>query len=375
MSENRIDFAKSLQGVTKAELLQYGIGRVADITDLDRIGVPVYTATRPLASTISISAGKGTSKLAARAGAIMESIEINRAENPVGEFVQAPYSTVKDNAVNFRALATSRNALIHDNFPIAWEVMQSLVDGSQKLLPSALIWMAPRIKEYFTHFQTTSNGLASGIGDQDAITSALYEVIERDAWTINEFKAESAGRLSKRIQVDGLEHITDQLKDAAIDLFLFDFTTEIGIPVVKAEILDRTNRVTGMFGGCGCHSTYVKAAERAILEAAQSRACYISGARDDLMRRTFLIMKNLDQSAMFQFFNSLPVQSVDTEEREHPLNALVRSGHKEVYAKVLHRGEIAKEPFSVVRVVVPGLEVPKFDFWHPSDRCKKYASI
>jgi YcaO-like protein with predicted kinase domain len=375
MSDNRLDFAKSLQGVTKAELLQYGITRVADITDLDRIGIPVYTATRPLSSTISISAGKGTSKLAARAGAIMESVEMNRAETPAGEFVNAPYSAVKDSAINYKSLPISRNSILHDNFPIPWEPMQSLVDGSQKLIPSSLVWMASRVKEYFMHFQMTSNGLASGINDQDAINSALYEVIERDAWTLCEYRTEKASIYPTRVWIDGLEDLTDQLKDAGIDLFLFDMTSDIGVPVFKAQIMDRTNYVTGFFSGCGCHGDYRKAAERAILEAIQSRVCYISAARDDLMRRNFLIMKNIDQSQIFEFYKTLPVGNVQYPLMDNPLGKLFESGHKEVFCKVLHRGKLAGEPFSVVRVVAPGLEVPQFDAWHPSDRARKYAGI
>lgn len=375
MSENRLDFAKSLQGVSKAELLQYGITRVADITDLDRVGIPVYTATRPLSSTISISAGKGASKLSARAGAIMESIEMNRAENAVGEFINAPYSAVKDSAVNYKSLPISRNSILHDNFPIAWEGMQNLVDGSQKLIPSSLVWMASRVKEYFMHFQMTSNGLASGINDKDAINSALYEVIERDAWTLCEYRTEKASIYPKRVWIDGLEDLTDKLKDAGIDLFLFDITSDVGVPAFKAQIMDRTNYVTGFFAGCGCHGDYRKAAERAILEAVQSRVCYISAARDDLMRRNFLIMKNIDQSQVFNFYKTLQIEDVKYPLIDNPLGKLVESGFKDVFGKVLHRGELAGEPFSVVRVVTPGLEVPQFDAWHPSDRARKYAGV
>ena len=52
----------------------FGITRVADVTGLDRIGVPVAMAVRPNARSLSVSQGKGVDRDAARASALMESI-------------------------------------------------------------------------------------------------------------------------------------------------------------------------------------------------------------------------------------------------------------------------------------------------------------
>ena len=58
-----------------------GITRVATITGLDRIGIPVVTACRPNARSISVSQGKGITLAAAKASAVMEAIECFHAEN------------------------------------------------------------------------------------------------------------------------------------------------------------------------------------------------------------------------------------------------------------------------------------------------------
>ncbi|MGO8389042.1 YcaO-like family protein, partial [Rhizobium johnstonii] len=50
-------------------------------------------------------------------------------------------------------------------------------------------------------------------------------------------------------------------------------------------------------GGCGCHPDPVRAALRAITEAAQSRLTAIAGSRDDFSPR---IYKRLDRSAAMQ---------------------------------------------------------------------------
>jgi ribosomal protein S12 methylthiotransferase accessory factor len=47
-----------------------GITRVADITGLDRIGIPVFVACRPNSRSLAVSQGKGLDADAARVSAI-----------------------------------------------------------------------------------------------------------------------------------------------------------------------------------------------------------------------------------------------------------------------------------------------------------------
>src|SRR5918994_7932914 len=60
---------------------RFGITRVANVTGLDRIGLPVVLATRPNSRSVAVSQGKGTSLEAAKASAVMEAIELWHAEN------------------------------------------------------------------------------------------------------------------------------------------------------------------------------------------------------------------------------------------------------------------------------------------------------
>ncbi len=54
-----------------------GVTRVADVTGLDRVGIPNFTTVRPRerGEGISYYNGKGSTRLAAKAGAMMEAIE------------------------------------------------------------------------------------------------------------------------------------------------------------------------------------------------------------------------------------------------------------------------------------------------------------
>ena len=70
---------------------EFGITRVANITGLDRVGIPVYVAVRPNARSLSVSQGKGVDRDAAKASAIGESVE---AQQPRPETVMPLHDVV-----------------------------------------------------------------------------------------------------------------------------------------------------------------------------------------------------------------------------------------------------------------------------------------
>src|SRR5438876_10443588 len=58
-----------------------GITRIANVTGLDCIGIPVVMVCRPNSRSIAVSQGKGTTLIAAKASGVMESIEGYHAEH------------------------------------------------------------------------------------------------------------------------------------------------------------------------------------------------------------------------------------------------------------------------------------------------------
>ena len=73
-----------LPRATLADLLPhlpfYGITRLADLTGLDRVGVPVWSAVRPRTRSLSVSQGKGIDATQAEVSAVVEAIELWCAE-------------------------------------------------------------------------------------------------------------------------------------------------------------------------------------------------------------------------------------------------------------------------------------------------------
>ena len=79
---HRVIAPKKTIEINEDKLKTAGITRIADITDLDRVGLPIYTAIRPTAEdgAVSIYGGKGISKDHAKASAMMEGFERYSAE-------------------------------------------------------------------------------------------------------------------------------------------------------------------------------------------------------------------------------------------------------------------------------------------------------
>ena len=61
--------------ITKPYIEKAGISRIANITGLDCLNIPVYTCYRPNSKNLSTSQGKGLTDELALCSAIMEAIE------------------------------------------------------------------------------------------------------------------------------------------------------------------------------------------------------------------------------------------------------------------------------------------------------------
>ena len=64
------------------------VTRVADVTRLDRIGLPCWQAIRPMGRSLSVHQGKGVTDDDARLGAVLEALEAH-----CGEQFDAPIRT------------------------------------------------------------------------------------------------------------------------------------------------------------------------------------------------------------------------------------------------------------------------------------------
>ncbi len=76
-------------------LREMGITRVANVTGLDRTGIPVVMVCRPNARSVTVSQGKGLTLAAAKASGIMEALEVWHAERIVKPLKLASFEEMR----------------------------------------------------------------------------------------------------------------------------------------------------------------------------------------------------------------------------------------------------------------------------------------
>jgi YcaO-like protein with predicted kinase domain len=346
---------------------RFQVTRVGEITGLDSVGVPVWAATRPCAKVISVTAGKSLDSQMARAGAIAESIEYSTFENPTGEFVTQDWTMFDP-----KNLQVAKEANWQTAHEIPVEHITHLATGKHILYPSDLVWLGDRGRKTEL-FQRTSNGQAVAGSFDEAFLAGLYECIERDAITIRTCAMQEFGRIPPKHDLAILEgklaSLRSSIAEAGLTLFLFHCTFDIPLPVYWAIVIDKSGELAP-FAGWGCNLDSRIAAERAILEALQSRLVYISGARDDIMRRNFDLLRNQDPTKLIDLYSSLPASDTFQSKIGDLIPAMEKNlvlGRMSHWVKHVLFKHI-EVPFGLhaVKVFVIGLEGPVTPAWQPS---------
>jgi YcaO-like protein with predicted kinase domain len=272
-----------------------GITRLANVTGLDTIGLPVWIAIRPNSRGLSTSQGKGLSHDAAKVSALMEGIEGWHGENidlPL-RFGSPEALLAKGAIADLAGLSYYAGAAPRPDMPLNWIEGWDLVTGSSCHVPFEAVgtdYVTGPNGTLQSGFVQSSNGLSGGNHIVEAVTHALFEVIERDA------VARSAQLLrtydsDRMVDLDTVTDpdcckVLDLIRAAGTQVAVLDLTCDTGIPVFAATIVDADAslrwRTLPVFSGYGCHSLPGIALLRAINEAVQSRLTYITGSRDDI---------------------------------------------------------------------------------------------
>ncbi|PRD44954.1 hypothetical protein C5748_05605 [Phyllobacterium phragmitis] len=350
-----------------------GVTRLARVTGLDRIGIPVWNAVVPNSRSIVINQGKGIRDIDAKVSAAMEALERTIAGAPQIDVVISAGRELRVSGVEIEPLACLTAAGQRDlgeEDETSWGRGRELLSGGEVWVPLDAARLDRTIEN--CRYWQSSDGLASGNTLDEAIFHGLLERIERDAETL--WKITSlAGRLSycidpRSLQDPVIDDLCEMIKEAGLLLRFFDITSDIGIPCFIAIIgpsaaAGRTTpcRFIDVAQGNGAHPHPVRAAIRAITEAAQSRLTFISGARDDISPAAFFHPLPEDTRRLLE---AAP-KPLDTERgttarglaplMSYVLERLENAGIRSAIALPLTRGEY---PFAVCKVFVPQLENP-----------------
>lgn len=356
-----------------------GITRLAVLTGLDRIGIPVAAAVRPNSRSIAVHQGKGTTLAAAKASAVMEAAETFHAENVA---LPLRLATAEDIASMGPALDTARLPRAHGNMGdvtrrLLWLEGRDLATGEPLWVPHEVVtadYTASSQIGSTPVFQATTNGLASGNHWLEAALHGICEVVERDAvalWHAGPTVARQA-RVLDLASIDGRisAALLPMFAAAAVRIRIWDVTSDIGLPayLCLAASAPGRDRVQPELGS-GCHPDRDVALARALTEAAQARLTVISGARDDLAEQGYLdslhadrqeAARNLLSGPASRDFHGTPCRAGATlrEDLQTALSLLREAGMPQVAWVDLTRPMFG---VPVGRAIVPGLEGP----WTP----------
>jgi ribosomal protein S12 methylthiotransferase accessory factor len=360
-----------------------GITRVADVTGLDSIGIPVVMVCRPNARSLSVSQGKGLDLAAARASGLMEAAELYHAERITLPLKFASWNELRftHGMVDVAALPRLAASAFHDDLRLLWIAGTDLAAGSG----GETLWV-PYESVHLNCtlplppgsgcFPLTSNGLASGNHLLEALCHGLCEVIERDAWTLWELSG-AAARARTRVDLGTVDDpacraILGLYERAGIAVAVWEITSDLGVAAFRSMILDRDPEpfyAVGASAGMGCHPSREVALLRALTEAAQSRLTSIAGARDDMVRAQYALSRNPDvvHRLRAEIEEGCRPEDAPRSLRQAPtfesatfdadlrwlLERLATAGLRQVVAVDLTQEGLG---IPVARVIVPGLE-------------------
>lgn len=356
-----------------AELLRaLGITRLADLTGLDVIGIPVWSAMRPNARSLSISQGKGLTHDTARLTAVMEAAEAAVAEAP--ETIVARYGSYSDlvrtgdESIFLPEVAACRYDRFDRDRERAWVEGRSWRTGRTVYAPYELVGLDMRCDAPWDRdaFRISSIGLAAAFDYELARLNALLEVIENDAVeTFGLGQGSYAPSVADRQEEDEFGLALRMLERAGVEPTFFDLTGRHGLPVAACII----PRPASGYGGPGvahsagfaCRPQPRKAALAALLEAVQSRLTHIAGSRDDIAEAdygpTVRPFARTPAKALAEFTSRPPVVPDNAMTFDAIATRLTRCGVPDLYVFELPRiGTIC-----VAKVIVPGMRLAAAD--------------
>ncbi len=385
----------------EAKALVLGLKNVRNSTDVDRLGIPVFTCQRTRFDGFVVDhGGKGLTKDQAIVSMLMEAIERYSAElreSDREKLVKTSFNELRktENVVDPWDLVLDRFSEFHRDADIYWVKGWDISRQEEVYVPAVAVYHPFRLDDYYL-FASSTNGLASGNTLEEAVFHALMEVIERDAWSIAEFTT----RTGDLIEIDEVEDYSEirwlmqRFEEAQVVAILRDITTDIGVPVVACASQDPLLKETPLLvKGFGAHLDEKVAAYRALAEVALTRVMHIlkfqlHDQRYRDMREKLWRHFGIPSDYLFSMTSELEAAWFDQEFSEAKTLSSMRVGYsddilqdvEEVVRRLKARGfervivfDLTREELGVptVRVVVPGLEVYGFDRKRAGERLLK----
>ena len=262
---------------TKLAQLDLDLLREAVRIDQGRLDIPVfisYCGRDASAMTgTKKQMGKGATPQQAEASAVMELVErysfFSFARNP-GNFVTQTYRHINEPAIPFELIAQS----VHDDsddlsisrdlfetLPLQWTWAYNLTRDQKMLIPFNWFYA---INEF--------NGPSAGNCVEEALVQGICELVERHTSALishRQIKTPAINPASVRLPL--VKEMLSKYKNAGIELFMTDFTLNMGIPSAGVLAYDPTTfpEKSEIVWTAGTAPDPEKALSRALTEVAQ----------------------------------------------------------------------------------------------------------
>lgn len=301
-----------------------GVTRVARLTGLDRTGVEVASAIRPLGHVLQVTNGKGVRFEDAARGALLEAAELFAVERPAceawGRATELARRHGEEAVLSPRALDGVADPS-REEVRLAWRSGVELSSGRSVLVPACAVYVPPPGAAPLgpALVRWTSNGMGAAFRREDALLHALLEAVERDhlaralpeGFTQEEVAARLVDPRSLARAAPRAAALAAAIERRGFGVYLLDVsspassghpergaaapagarrrrastrnpTAATGLPCAAALVVDHELGPVPVSAGYACRLRRDAALVAALLEAAQSRATEIHGAREDV---------------------------------------------------------------------------------------------
>jgi len=254
-----------------------GVTRVARVTGLDRSGIEVACAVRPLGYVLQVANGKGESWDEAQASALSEAAELWAAERP-RDLVYGSARELPD-AWEPQDLVAPR--LWSRDTRVAWRRARELSSGRELLVPAQAVHCPPR-SGLRSDRPPSAGHQRHGRPPEAVVGPAPCAARGRRAGSARARPSAGwtpAAIAQRKLDVSGLP-LWRRLRDAKLEAHVFDLSGLL--PVAGAILVDLEDGPVPLTAGYACGLRPLDAVRGAILEAAQSRLTDVHGAREDV---------------------------------------------------------------------------------------------
>jgi ribosomal protein S12 methylthiotransferase accessory factor len=332
---------------------------------MDCLGVPVFVCERRRPAAHPYAFGRGRCAGEAETSAYMEAIESFVSEPGVAQFEMRHGRPCEVSGVRTGCDPILEYApkLGHNSDPgqsLLLVRAQDLARRTAAWVPAELAFNPAPPGLGASIYGASSNGLAAGNSLRQASLHALYELLERDIWSI-EFVRNHAAWLDDTHLPPGAQKVFQTAAKHGVRLVIRYVPNDYGLPFFAAFLFEPGRLERRFFnGGWGCHHDPETALMRAVTEVAQSRCAFRAGlgASDSAhdpgqIAREIAAISTRTPAIRFTDIPKPPQPKGLHRQWAAAVAALRRVTDRPIYRLVYTPPE---SPLHVVRLIVPTLE-------------------